>query len=357
MFEEIGQLILAWYAKNARHLPWRESNDPYRIWISEIMLQQTQVGTVIPYFLRWMNRFPTLADVTDSNEQEVLQVWEGLGYYSRARNLYRAACVIMFEYGGQIPANRKKLERLPGVGAYTAGAIASIAFSLDEPTLDGNIRRVLSRLFNVSLPLRSRESEKQLWKFAQQLLPPGKAGEFNQALMDLGASICSSHSPQCEQCPVHNCCQAFVLGIQDKLPIIKPRPAVPSIRVCAAVITRDEKVLIARRHSKGLLGGMWEFPGGKLEAGEDFASALQREIREELDAVIAVGELVGIYRHAYTHFHITLHAFCCLLKENEPQPLEASEIRWVSPSDLVNFPMGKIDRQISQKLNHGSSCV
>jgi A/G-specific adenine glycosylase len=295
--------------------------------------------------------------VASSDEQEVLRLWEGLGYYSRGRNLYRTACKIMAEYGGKLPEERDILARLPGVGPYTAAAIASIAFSFDEATLDGNIRRVLSRLFDISRPARSQESEESLWRLARQLLPHGKAGDFNQALMDLGASICTARNPQCRWCPVQNHCQAHTLGIQELRPVKQPRSKIPSIIVCAAVITREGKVLIARRPPKGLLGGMWEFPGGKLEDGEDFASGLKREILEELDTTIHVGEPVGVYRHAYTHFRVTLHAFCCELDGKEPHPLEASEIRWAIPFELAGFPMGKIDRQISQRLNNGSPCL
>jgi A/G-specific adenine glycosylase len=357
MFEIISRLILAWYADNARSLPWRRSQDPYSIWISEIMLQQTQVETVIPYYQRWMARFPTLTDLAHSNEQEVLRFWEGLGYYSRGRNLFHAACKVMVEYDGKIPAERDILAHLPGIGPYTAAAIASIAFSLNEATLDGNIRRVLSRLFDISLIARSKECEESLWKLARQLLPHGRAGDFNQAMMDLGATLCTVHNPQCERCPVQHFCQAHNQGTQEQRPVLKPRAKIPSIIVCAAVITREGKVLIARRPSKGLLGGMWEFPGGKMKDNEDFASGLKREILEELGTVIDIGESVGIYRHAYTHFRVTLHAFYCTLDGKEPHPLEASEIRWVAPFELAGFPMGKIDRRISQRLNNGSPCL
>ena len=315
------------------------------------MLQQTQVETVIPYYLRWMERFPTLNSLAQASEQEVLQAWEGLGYYSRARNLLKTARLIMKEYQGALPADRRALQKLPGIGRYTAGAIASIAFGLDEAALDGNIRRVLARLFDIKLPARSKEGEQRLWELAQACIPSGRAGDFNQAMMDLGATLCSQRAPACLVCPLAERCRARILGIQEKLPVMVKRSPVPRYVVSAAVIQANKKVLIARRPAHGLLGGLWEFPGGKVEEGESLAEALCREIREELGVKISVGEQVGIYRHAYTHFKVTLHAFYCRLMDGEPKALEASELRWVSLAELDNFPMGKIDRQIAREIS------
>lgn len=314
------------------------------------MLQQTQVKTVIPYFERWMQRFPTIEALAQASEQDVLQSWEGLGYYSRARNLHRAARVVMADFGGQIPAETEALESLPGIGRYTAGAIASIAFGRREAALDANIRRVLARVFNVTLPARSTEGERVLWDLARRVLPAQKAGDFNQALMDLGSSICTPRAPACLICPIAAYCQARALGVQEQRPVLAPKQAVPHYTVTAAVIWRAGRVLIARRPSSGLLGGMWEFPGGKLEAGETLAQGLQREISEELDALVQVGEPFGVYRHGYTHFKVTLHAFCCVLESGEPRALHASEIHWAAPEELSSLPMGKIDRQIAARL-------
>ena len=350
----IARRLLPWYQQNARRLPWRGAGDPYAVWISEIMLQQTRVETVIPYFKRWMERFPTLRSLALASEQEVLRVWEGLGYYSRGRNLFRAAREIVEKFNGELPPARRELEKLPGIGRYTAGAIASIAFGQNEPALDGNIRRVLARLFSMSLPARSPEGERQLWRLARQCLPSGRAGDFNQAVMDLGASICTPQKPACLVCPLSDVCRARAEGLQEELPVLAARAPVPHYTVTAAVIQRDDTVLIARRPSHGLLGGLWEFPGGKLEAGESLSQGLQREIREELAAEIEVGEVFGVYRHAFTHFKITLHAFLCRLAQGEPQALEASEIQWVEPARLKNFPMGKVDRLIARRLENWS---
>jgi A/G-specific adenine glycosylase len=354
MKSQIAARLLEWYERSARRMPWRGQKDPYAIWVSEIMLQQTRVETVTAYYLRWMERFPTLRTLAEAPEQDVLRLWEGLGYYSRARNLHRAAQQVLKEYGGQLPAELDLLRKLPGIGAYTAGAIASIAFNLDEATLDGNIRRVMARLFDMSLPARSPEGEKRLWQLARETLPVGRAGDFNQALMDLGATICLPQKPTCLLCPLADLCQARALGVQEERPILPVKAPVPYYTVAAAVIQRDGLVLIARRPRDGLLGGMWEFPGGKSEPSETLPECLRREIMEELAARIEVGAELGVYKHAFTHFKVTLTAFRCSLDGLEPQPLEAEEIRWVSPAELDQYPMGKIDRQISRQLQKES---
>jgi A/G-specific adenine glycosylase len=350
MITPFAKELLDWYGENARELPWRGHPDPYAVWVSEIMLQQTRVETVIPYFQRWMKRFPTVSALAEAPQQEVLNMWEGLGYYSRARNLHRAAQVIIAGYNGQIPGDPKILARLPGIGRYTAAAIASIAFGKNEPALDGNIRRVLSRVFNVTDPARSTSGERLLWAFAEEHLPSGRAGDFNQAMMDLGAMVCIPKSPDCPNCPVAQICRAKALDIQESRPAIKPKQKIPHHTVTAAVICQGEEVMIVQRPQNGLLGGMWEFPGGKREPGEDLSACLRREIIEELGIEIQVGAPYGVYKHAYTHFRVTLHAYLCRLNGNQPELKEHSDLRWVAPAELDNFPMGKIDRQIANKL-------
>jgi A/G-specific adenine glycosylase len=354
---EFSRYLLEWYEANHRDLPWRGETDSYKIWVSEIMLQQTRIETVIPYYQRWIQRFPNLPDLAQADEQAVLRAWEGLGYYSRARNLHRAARLVMQNHHGKLPADVRQLQQLPGIGRYTAGAIASIAFGIDAPALDGNIKRVLARVFNMPLPIDSPQGLKTLWQLADDHLPPGRAGDHNQALMDLGAVLCTPRKPACAMCPLKEICQAVRLGMQEQLPVKKASAAVPQIEVTAAVILQNGKVLITRRPSKGLLGGLWEFPGGKREDGESLADCLQRELREELAIETSIGEPFGEYKHAYTHFRVRLFAFHCTITQGEPQLLHASQLQWAALQDLGSFPMGKIDRQIARRLadsNHRS---
>ena len=350
MDQSFSQLLLIWYKNNARSLPWRGHLDPYAVWVSEIMLQQTRVETVIPYFMRWMKRFPSIQVLAESSEQDVLNAWEGLGYYSRARSILKTARELQQNHAGLLPSTRSELQKLPGLGRYTAAAIASMAFGQDEVVLDGNVKRVLSRVLNLDIPADTPAGEKLFWQKAEELLPPGRAGDYNQAVMDLGATICTPGSPDCAHCPVTMICEANRLGIQALRPVMTEKNPIPHYLVAAAVIHKGQQVLIARRPSRGLLGGMWEFPGGKVEQDETLIEALHREIQEELGIEIEIGAELHQYKHAYTHFKVTLHAFHASLCGGEPFALEASELRWVEPQQLADYPMGKIDRMISNDL-------
>ena len=348
----IAPELLAWYRQNKRSLPWRDHPNSYAVWVSEIMLQQTRVETVIPYFERWLAKFPTIAALAAADEQDVLNLWEGLGYYSRARNLHKAAKVVVAEYGGKLPKSASTLQKLPGIGRYTAAAIASMAFGLDAAALDGNIRRVYARIFNVDEPLGSTQAEKIFWDLAEQHLPHAEAGDYNQALMDLGATICTPRSPRCEECPVQMHCEAWQLDIQEFRPVPKAKKEVPHHIQVAAVIVVDGMVLLAQRPSEGLLGGMWEFPNGRLspnggvsgDPAEGLADAIYSGYKLKVRGVSLLGEV----RHAYTHFKVTEYAFRSeLIQESEQENL-----RWVGLDKLDDYPMGKIDRQIAIKLGN-----
>jgi len=351
MQAEITQKLLEWYHQHQRNFPWRQQPEPYAVWVSEIMAQQTRLETVQPYFQRWMERFPSIAALASASQQEVLNMWEGLGYYSRARNLHKAAKIIMQTFNGQIPTMRSELENLPGIGRYTAGAVASIAYGQDEAVVDGNIKRVYARLFQINEPVNKPAGEKIIWSLAETHLPEGQAGDYNQALMDLGATICLPRQPQCEICPLQENCLAFKNELARELPNKKQKPASPHYTVTAAVLHKENnQVLIAQRPQDALLGSLWEFPGGKRKNGETLKACLKREILEELQCKIKVGEKLGIYKHAYTHFKVTLHAYHCELVSDSIHPQYHQAVRWVNISDLGEYPMGKIDRMISQQL-------
>lgn len=342
--------VIRWYKENKRALPWREQPDPYWVWVSEIMAQQTRLDTIIPYFLHWMQKFPSIAALAKASEQEILKMWEGLGYYNRARNLLKTAQILVETYQGQLPQTTDALQALPGIGPYTAGAIASLAFGHDEAVVDGNVKRVFSRYFNLQEPVNTTAAEKKIWSLATQHLPSGQAADYNQGLMDLGAMVCTPKNPACQHCPLSSACEAYQHQLQDQLPVKNKKPAAPHFIVTAAILQTGNQVLIAKRPASGLLPGMWEFPGGKQEEGENLSTCLQREIMEELGLRVSIGKKLGVYKHAYSHFKVTLHAFFCRPEAGVPSALEADDIKWVDIPALSEYPMGKIDREISKDL-------
>jgi A/G-specific adenine glycosylase len=337
--------LLNWYRQNGRTLPWRGHRDPYAVWVSEIMLQQTRVETVIPYFEKWMKRFPTVKALAQSSEQDVLNLWEGLGYYSRARNLHKAAKIVIERYNGQLPQDLDALRKLPGIGRYTVGAIASMAFGMDVPALDGNIRRVLARIFDVNEPADSPAGERILWGLAAKYLPTGEAGNYNQALMDLGAAVCLPKNPRCLICPVMKLCKAHELGIQESRPVMKPKKKTPHYVHAAAVIEKNGRVLLARRPPKGLLGGMWEFPNARVNG--DPAKELAKAIQTAARLKVRRKDALKVVEHAYSHFSVTVHPFRCeLILASKNQ-----NVKWVRVEELEDYPMGRIDRQIARQLS------
>ncbi|MBM4045775.1 MAG: A/G-specific adenine glycosylase [Planctomycetes bacterium] len=341
--------LLVWFRRDQRDLPWRRTRDPYAIWVSEIMLQQTQVATVEPYFERFLKRFPTVKALAQAPLGAVLKVWEGLGYYSRARNLHRAAKLVVSEFGGRLPGTMDELLTLPGIGRYTAGAIASIAFGQDEPVLDGNVTRVLCRVFRIRQNPKAGKTQQKLWSLARQLIPPGKAGAMNQALMELGATVCVPREPRCAVCPLSVAkkpvpiigtgffCLARLHGEQDDLPLKTKRKPVPHHDIAAGVIWKGSRILIDQRKPEGLLGGLWEFPGGKRRPRESLAAALVREAREELGVQVEVLRPLVTVQHAYSHFRITLHVFHCRHVSGRPRALGCAAWKWVTLPELGRY--------------------
>ncbi|MDT8305971.1 MAG: A/G-specific adenine glycosylase [Anaerolineae bacterium] len=353
---EVAPRLLAWWDAGHANLPWRASRDPYAIWIAEVMLQQTQITTVIPYYERWMARFPNIESLAAASPDEVLKLWEGLGYYSRARNLHAAARRIVAGHGGQLPDSVAALRTLPGIGPYTAGAIASIAFGKRAPVVDGNVIRVLSRLVDLEADVTETATKKRLWKLAGSLVPEQRPGDYNQALMELGQRICVPAAPACHRCPLAELCLARARGTQLERPVRPPRRDTPHYHVVAGVIYRaDGAFLIAKRPPEGLLGGLWEFPGGKQEEGESLPEALRREIREELGMDIAVGAPLGQIKHAYTHFRITLHAYGARHVAGQPQDIAVAGHAWVTLDDLDRYAFAVTDRKIIDILRNGSA--
>lgn len=345
----LRQHLLNWYRQHGRELPWRQTRDPYAIWVSEIMLQQTQVKTVIPYYDRWLQQFPTIESLAIADQQQVLKAWEGLGYYARARNLQKAAQEVWQQYDGVFPTDLKTVMGLPGIGRTTAGGILSAAFNQRTAILDGNVKRVLARLIALQTP--PARSLPELWQLSEALLDPNHPRDFNQALMDLGATVCVPHKPDCDRCPWKSSCRAAQLGIQTQLPMTETRTPIPRKVIGVAVIWNAAgQILIDRRKQSGLLGGLWEFPGGKLEPGETIEACIAREIKEELGIEIEVGDQLVVVDHTYSHFHVTLTVHHCRHISGEPQPIECDEVRWVTLDEIDQYPFPKANIQIIQAL-------
>ncbi len=346
----LQQLLLPWYHIHKRDLPWRRSSDPYAILVSEMMLQQTQVQTVIPYYERWLRTFPTFSSLAKASLNQVLKAWEGLGYYSRARNLHALAHRVLRDFKGHFPSDFKDALSLPGIGRYTAGAVLSIAFGKRFPVLDGNVVRVFCRYFGIHEEVSRPQTLKTLWQKAEELLPLDHPGDYNQALMELGAMVCTPRNPSCLLCPLRLSCVAYAQGLQEKLPRKKKKAATPHKNIGAAIIWKAGKILISQRPASGLLGGLWEFPGGKLESGETLPECVKREIMEELGIRIRVGKKVAKISHAYSHFRITLHAFDCTYQSGSPQKLGVQDWRWVEPLNLRRYAFPAANQPVIDQL-------
>jgi A/G-specific adenine glycosylase len=338
---------LAWYADKARDLPWRRSRDPYRVWVSEIMLQQTQVATVRDYFERFIAAFPDVWRLAAADERHVLRLWEGLGYYRRARQLHAAAKTVVAVHGGQFPSNVDELMQLPGIGRYTAGAIASIAFGVRAPILEANTIRLLSRLIAYrDDPLRTA-GQQVLWRTAEEILPQTGAAQFNQALMELGSLVCTPVEPKCDECPLSGVCAARKLGVEHKIPRAKARQQSTPLHEAAVVVRKNGRVLVRQCAAGERWAGLWDFPRFSLEAeGPLFVcDEIVEKVRAQTGITCAPGPLVKTFKHGVTRFRITLDCYRAEYAAGRTQ-----SAKWISASELVELPLSSSGRKITRLL-------
>lgn len=336
--------LLRWYRRHKRDLPWRGTGDPYVVWLTEIMLQQTRVDQGTPYITRFLEAFPDVHALARANESQVLKLWEGLGYYSRARNLHKTARTIADGLNGHFPETVEDWLQLPGVGRYTAGAIVSIAFDTPAPVVDGNVKRVIARLADLKQPVEGA-AEEFVWRLMAHWAEGRAPGDFNQAVMELGAEVCTPRNPACPSCPLQEYCLAHARGTVAERPVRKKKAPVPHKEIVVGVIERRGRFLIGQRPAEGLLGGLWEFPGGKIEAGETHGAALAREIREELGLRAKVGEKIAEVTHAYSHFKVTLHVYRCAAPTGAPKPRVHTQLKWVRKAEFARYAFPKANHK------------
>ena len=375
--DRIQSALRDWFSVHQRALPWRGSYTPYEVWISEIMLQQTQMERGVAYFQRWMRRFPDIPSLAAAHEDEVLRLWEGLGYYSRARNILAAARQIMERHDGNFPRRAEDIRTLPGIGPYTTGAIASIAFGERLPCVDANVERVIARLFDLDSPVKQEPAASRLRDLALRLVPEGHAREHNQAMMELGALVCGK-KPRCGHCPLARFCTSLHLGIVAERPVPGKRATITPIEVVTGVLRHGRKLFVQKRLPDGVWGNLWEFPGGRIETGESPEEAIKREFAEETGFAVRVTGKHGVIRHGYTTYRITLHCLALALdapSEDEqpeatsPQSADPPEGRppappiltaatawqWLELPDLANLAMPAAHRKLADSLANQTS--
>ena len=344
-----NKILINWYDQKKYSFPWRNTSNPYHIWVSEIMLQQTQVNTVIPFYNSWIQRFPTLHDVAEASDEQIFKYWEGLGYYRRALHLRDACIQIIENYCAQIPDTKQELLTLKGIGDYTASAISSIAFGHPIPAIDGNVKRIMSRL--LALSDFKISSLNKMQSFLDQQINSDRAGDFNQALMDLGRTICQPRNPKCNNCPISMFCLAFKNNQTDKFPVrSKNKKIIPHYNIGVGVIWNGDKILITKRKKDQLLGGLWEFPGGKIQDDESIEDCIKREAKEELGITIKVKKFIIKVNHQYSHFKITLHAYHCQYIEGFIKCLQVDDWTWINPNAFSDYPFPKANHYIFPKI-------
>lgn len=348
----IQRTLHQWYLHNRRDLPWRQTQDPYAIWVSEVMLQQTQVKTVLPYYERFMAVFPTVQHLADATLQAVLKAWEGLGYYSRARNLHRAAGIVASQMDGRLARDWQAFKRLPGVGDYIAAAVLSIAFGCPHAAADGNVKRVLSRLFLIDVPVNQAASHKVFQATAQQLLSHDFPGDHNQAVMELGALVCTPRQPACDSCPLKRFCRAAATGQTDRYPLRVKTDPTPEHRLVCAVVVKNGRLLLIQRPPEGLLGGLWEFPNGPWKNGEKSTRACVTMVRSVVGLDIKPLDRLTSVRHAYSHFKIHMSVFHCRWQSGRVRLNGPKAFRWVPLEKLVELPLHRAVQKIVPHLEH-----
>ena len=333
-FKKAGLALFNWYNNQCYQMPWRTNKDPYKIWISEVMLQQTQVKTAKPYYVNWMKKFPTIQDVAMSDIDNILKTWEGLGYYKRAHNIHESSKIILRKFNGKLPDSYDDLMILKGVGDYTASAILSIAFNKPYPVFDGNINRVISRLYKLKDSKMILKKSKEKIKDCMQIINPG---DINQSFMDLGREICTSQNPKCESCPINFICKAYNANETNIYPVKSPQIKKPIYDVAVGLIWQNNKILISKRTKDKLLGGLWELPGGKKYKKENLKECLKRELLEELDIKVEINKKIGKIKHLYSHFGINMTGYICNYKKGTAKALASEKIQWINFQDIPNF--------------------
>jgi A/G-specific adenine glycosylase len=342
--------LLDWFERHQRLLPWRDDCRPYYVWLSEVMLQQTQVDTVIPYFERFIRAFPDVPALAAADQQAVLKLWEGLGYYSRARNLHKTAQLLVAQHDGELPGDVEALGRLPGFGPYTTAAVGSIAFGHPLPVVDGNVLRVFCRFWGIETDIRQPRLRSELQTRLTPFIAVAPPSAFNQAMMEVGALVCRPQAPRCEACPLQADCVAFQTGRTAELPVKSARKPVPHYQIVAGIVWKDGKFLLARRRQDQMLGGLWVFPGGKSKPGEAPADTLRREFRRETGLRVRVGFPYCRVEHGYTHFKITLTAYHCEWRSGKAKALTSDEVRWVSLQDIGAYPLPKANHKVLEAV-------
>jgi A/G-specific adenine glycosylase len=342
--------LLGWFADHRRNLPWRGNRDPYRIWVSEIMLQQTQVATVISYFNRFIQSFPTVDDLARADEQAVLRAWEGLGYYRRARNLHRAARIIVDEHQGQFPDDPLALRRLPGLGRYTANAVLSQAFDQALPIVEANSRRVLSRLLGLKSDPSKGRGARLLWQAAEALVPKKRAGDFNQSLMELGALVCTVKNPDCSRCPIRKFCVARASGLQEAIPIRLIKPKTIVCREVAVVLRKGERLLLVQRQARGRWAGMWEFPHAALVKKESPAAAAERFLKESVGIRAKIGGTLLTLTHQVTHHRIVMDCLAADYLAGRFRSTFYNAARWIRLEEIGDYPLSSPQRRLARLM-------